>query len=148
MGTTNKDFLNQNKLKLILILISLHSIAVGTGLIFVPGKLFSFFGLAIPTEKFFSVQGGVFHYVMAIAYFMGAKWHDRYNGIIQFSIIAKLMGALFLTIFYFLVEQAWIILFSGIIDLLMGLGILWSYFDSQWDFNKMDLEFTGFDFSP
>ena len=138
MATINSKWLYQNQFKLILILISLHSFAVGTGLIFAPGKLFTVFGLSAPTERFFPVQGGVFHYVMAIIYFIAAKGLDRNRNIILITIMAKCLGALFLIMFHFLVEQAWIILFSGILDLMMALIAAWYYYNSFVDFNTED----------
>ena len=129
-----------NWLQIVLILMCLHSFTVGVALIFMPVKLMPFFGLTIPVEKFFPVQGGIFHIVMVLAYFIAALWYDRNQGLILFIILTKFLATIFLFSFYFLIEMAWIILFSGIADCLMGIAILWVYLNFYWD-----LDFTDWD---
>lgn len=146
MNKAVKYLSDLNWLQIILILVCLHSFMVGVGLIFMPGKLMPFFGLAVPVEKFFQVQGGIFHIVMAIAYFIAALWYDRNKGLILFIILSKFLATVFLFSFYFLVEMAWIILFSGIADCLMGLAILWIYLKFYWDLDFTDWDYSGFNY--
>ena len=135
-----------NWLQIILILVCLHSITVGVALIFMPVKLMPFFGLTIPVEKFFPAQGGIFHIVMALAYFIAALWYNRNQGLILFIILAKFIATIFLFSFYFLVEMAWIILFSGIADCLMGIAILWIYLNYCWDLDFTDWDYSGLEY--
>ena len=146
MKKTIKYLTSLNWLQIILILMCLHSFIVGVALIFTPGKLMPFFGLAVPVEKFFQVQGGVFHIVMAMAYFIAALWYDRNQGLLLFIILAKFLAAIFLFSFYFLVEMAWTILFSGIVDCLMGLTILWAYLNFYWDMDFTDWDYSDFNY--
>lgn len=142
-----KYFNDLNWLKIILILVSLHSLLVGTLLIVLPGKSMPFFGFCVPVEKFFQLQGGVFHYVMAVGYFMAAIWYNRYHGLILLAIIAKFFSTIFLFSFYLLVNQVWVVLFSGIVDCLMGLAILWGSLDFHWDLDYTNWDLSDFKFN-
>jgi len=119
---------NQDKvLTTILWLVAIHSVMVGLGLIFMPSDLMELLGFNVCTERFFPTQGGVFHIIMAIAYTMGATRLPKFECMISFSIIVKFCATLFLLIYYLVVAQTWMILFSGIADCLMGMAILWAY---------------------
>ncbi|OQX77633.1 MAG: hypothetical protein B6D61_06890 [Bacteroidetes bacterium 4484_249] len=74
-------------LKLFLWLIAIHSFMVGMLLIFLPAADLAFFGFNV-IEKFFSIQGGVFHVVMSIAYVIAATNHSKSDLLIYFSIAA------------------------------------------------------------
>jgi len=138
MKKSAKIICDLNWLQIVLILVCLHSFVVGVALIFMPEKFMPVFGLNIPVEKFFPFQGGVFHIVMAIAYFIAALWYDRNQGLLLFIILAKFSATIFLFSFYFLVKMAWIVLASGIMDCLMGIIILWIYLNLYWDLDLTD----------
>ncbi|UCG27528.1 MAG: hypothetical protein JSV24_11230 [Bacteroidales bacterium] len=141
MSKIVKFIFRKDWLKPILILVSVHSFAIGSGLIFMPGKLMPFWGLTVPAENFFQIQGGILHYILAIAYFMAATGYNRYQGLLILAIITKFLATLFLFSFYLFVERAWIILVSGIIDYLMGLTILWGFLHFHWNMNDIDIDF-------
>ncbi len=113
----------RSRLVLVLWLVGIHSFVVGIGLIVLPAPAVPFFGFTPFAEKFFPVQGGVFHLVMTVAYIMAAVKPERYPGLIILSFVAKLMAATFLLSYYFLVDSIWMVLVSGIGDGLMGVVI-------------------------
>ena len=101
-------------------LVALHSFATGLGLIFLPGELFEKLGYNMITERFFAVQGGVFHIVMCIAYMMAAFGKERYEGVVYMSVIAKIFATFFLLTYSFIITWILVVFLSGIFDLLMG----------------------------
>lgn len=114
-------------LKYFLILVSLHSLAVGAGLIILPGEMMKDFGYGTIDENFFRVQGGVFHIVMVVAYMMAALKLEKNGCMTKFAIIAKFMAAVFLFAYYFFVDPIIVVLLSGVGDLLMAVIILYLY---------------------
>jgi hypothetical protein len=116
-----------SRLSLILWIVALHSFCVGVGLILMPPEAMQFFGFNYYREKFFPVQGGVFHIVMSVAYVMAAFRIEQFRGLIYLSVIAKFMAAVFLFAFYFLMQNIWSVLFSAVIDGIMGGLILWAF---------------------
>lgn len=108
-------------------LVMLHSLGVGIGLIFMPGSWMSFFGFEPYVQNFYQAQGGIFHIVMCVAYSIAAIDNKKYEVLISFSIIAKFIAFVFLLLYFVLVDQAWIIIFSSIGDGLMGTVILLLY---------------------
>ena len=107
-------------------LIALHSIGFGISLIILPIPVIELFGFHL-MEKFFAVQGGVFHIVVSLAYIMAALDLDRSAKLIVLSCTAKFMATLFLLSYYFFVNHIFMVVFSGIADCLMGLAILFTY---------------------
>ena len=114
-------------LELFLWLVALHSFLVGITLIVTPASVFVHFGYTAISEKFFPVQGGVFHIVLAIAYSMSARDVVHQHRMIMLSISAKIIATVFLFTYYFLITPIWVVLFSGVADGLMG-SILWYLF--------------------
>ncbi len=114
-------------LKWILILTSIHSFLVGVGLIFVTNQLRIYFGFAPSSEQFFQTQGGVFHIVMSVAYFLGGVNQTKYKALIEFSIIVKIFATVFLLTYFIFINSSILILFSGVTDCLMFLIILIYY---------------------
>ncbi len=108
-------------------LVALHSFATGLGLIFLPGGLFEKLGYNMISERFFAVQGGVFHIVMCIGYMMAAFGKERYEGVVYMSIIAKIFATFFLLTYSFVVTWILVVFLSGIFDLLMGVIIYFLY---------------------
>lgn len=114
---------NQSLLRILLWLIAIHSCVAGILLILLGPEQLSIFGFDIH-EKFFSTQGGVFHIVMSIAYFMGAETIGKSNQIISFAIVAKFIATLFLLSYFLFKNHIWMVLISGIGDFLMGIVLL------------------------
>ncbi|MDP4282358.1 MAG: hypothetical protein Q8867_09450 [Bacteroidota bacterium] len=109
-------------LKWILWLIALHSIGFGISLIVLPVSVIEWFGFRLE-EKFFAVQGGVFHLVVSIAYIMAALDLKHSSRLIILSCSAKFSATLFLISYYLFEKQIFMVLFSGIADGFMGLAI-------------------------
>ncbi len=114
-------------LNLLLYLLSIHSICVGLALIFTPAEVFAFFGYFPVTERFFPIQGGIFHIIMGIAYYMAARLSDKEQGLILLTIVAKFMATIFLIVYFLLIHHVWMVLLSGIVDGLMAAVILIVY---------------------
>ena len=108
-------------------LVALHSFATGLGLVFLPGELFEKLGYSIITERFFAVQGGIFHIVMCIGYLMAAFGKEKFEGVVYLSIIAKLFATFFLLTYSFAVTWILVVFLSGIFDFLMGVIIYCLY---------------------
>jgi len=108
-------------------LVALHSFATGLGLIFLPGELFEKLGYSLISERFFTVQGGVFHIVMCIGYLMAANGRERFEGVVYLSITAKLFATFFLLIYSLSVSWILVVFLSGIIDFFMGIIIYFLY---------------------
>jgi hypothetical protein len=113
-------------LRWILWLIAIHSICYGLALIIFPASFFSFFGFDLP-EKFFADQGGVFHLIISAAYIMAARDLQHSRKLIFLSYFTKFSATVFLISYFLFAGRLWIILFSGILDFLMGLAILLAY---------------------
>ena len=113
-------------LKWILWLVAIHSFGFGISLIVLPISVIEFFGFQL-AEKFFAVQGGVFHIVVSLAYIMAARDLDNSKNLIILSCTAKFMATLFLLSYFFFVSHIFMVIFSGIADFFMGLAILLTY---------------------
>ena len=114
-------------LKVFLVLIAIHSACVGVGLVALPLRLFDFFGFQEYQGGFFKIQGGIFHLIMAFVYIQASRDPVKNANMIYLTIIAKTVATVFLLSYYFFLEKAWMVLISGIADLLMGLLILFLY---------------------
>ncbi len=108
-------------------LVAAHSLSTGLGLIFLPSGLFEKLGYSMITERFFAVQGGVFHIVMCIGYLMAAIKKEKYEGVVHLAIIAKLFATVFLITYSVVTVWIWVVFLSGIFDLLMGVFIYFLY---------------------
>ncbi len=108
-------------------LMALHSFGVALGLIFLPTKLLLLFGFYGYSGRFFQIQAGVFHIVMAAAYLMAAYQIERSPGLIQFSIYAKTIAFIFLLTSFIFFTQGWMILLSALVDGLMALILFLLY---------------------
>ena len=113
-------------LKWILWLVAIHSIGFGISLIVLPISVIEFFGFKL-AEKFFAVQGGVFHIVVSLVYIMAALDLRKACRMIIISCTAKFMATLFLISYFLFVRPIFMIAFSGIVDFLMGIAILTLY---------------------
>ena len=112
-----------SRLTVFLQLVALHSLAVGLAMIIIPPPYLANFGFEKETTCFFQVQGGVFHLVMCVAYFMAAKNLNRSSLMVRFIISAKTMAFIFLLVYFAYVETILVIFLSAIGDGLMALII-------------------------
>lgn len=113
-------------LQWVLLLIACHSIGFGLALVILPIDLIELFGFHL-YEKFFAVQGGVFHLVISAAYIMAAWNPDSSGRLIFLSCFTKFSGTIFLLSYFAFEKQIFMVFIAGIGDLLMGLAILFSY---------------------
>jgi hypothetical protein len=115
------------KLKYALWLIAIHSFVVGICLIFLPSSLLPVFGFEVHPGNFFRAQGGIFHIVLSVVYIMAAvDIYESYKLVIV-SVTAKMIATVFLLTYYFAVNDIWTVLFSGIVDFIMGLILIFLY---------------------
>ena len=113
-------------LGIFLILVAIHSIVVGICLIASPVSFIEYLGFPMK-EKFYAVQGGVFHLVVSVAYLMAARDIKHEKSLVVFSFCAKFIAVIFLFIYYFAVNPIPLVLISGIGDLIMGAVIYWLF---------------------
>ncbi|MEA1979990.1 MAG: hypothetical protein U9N54_03340 [candidate division Zixibacteria bacterium] len=113
----------RSRLTLVLWLVGIHSFLVGVGLIAWPATLPELFGFKPSLERFFTVQAGVFHIVMAVAYIMAAVDVDKCSCLVVFSIIVKGMATVFLITYFLAVDRIWLVLVSALGDGVMGVVI-------------------------
>ncbi len=102
------------------VLVALHSYAVGAFLVFATewGAAFGGFGAVSPL--FFASQAGIFHFVLATAYLV--EWF-RYGGVV-ILLAGKATAVVFLVAMWALGTEAWSVPFSALGDGLMGLAAL------------------------
>lgn len=102
------------------VLVALHSCAVGAFLLFATewGARFGGFGGVSPL--FFARQAGIFHFVLATAYLV--EWF-RYGGVV-ILLAGKATAVVFLVAMWALGTDAWSVPFSALGDGLMGLAAL------------------------
>ena len=117
MKKFNIEMLSSIFLKLIFV----HSFIIGILLISLPSNTMVLFGFQPDCERFFRMQGGVFHIIISVFYLITSfdvKKH-RYNLI--FIIFIKISAFLFLIIYYAFILSGVTVLLSGLADLTMGL---------------------------
>jgi len=117
-------FKNVNLFRLLLQLIAVHSFFVGLGLIVLPFGVLSWLGFTVDPYRFFSTQGGVFHLVMCIAYWMAARNPLNEKSLLIFIISAKWVALVFLSLYFIFMEMVAVVAISAISDGLMGLLVL------------------------
>jgi hypothetical protein len=110
----------------ILWLIAIHSICFGLALIVFPAGWIEIFGFQLQ-EKFFADQGGVFHLIISLAYIMAALDPENSKKFVILSCVTKFTAAVFLFSYFLFDRQIFMVLVSGVGDLLMGLAIFISY---------------------
>jgi hypothetical protein len=113
-------------LQWVLWLIACHSIGFGLALIILPIDIIEIFGFTL-AEKFFAVQGGVFHLIISAAYIMAARDPENSSKLIFLSCFTKFSATVFLFLYYIFEKHIFMVLTAGVADLLMGLAILLSY---------------------
>jgi hypothetical protein len=114
-------------LKWFLVVVALHTFAVGVVLLSAGNGVMEFFGFPPLESRFFQMQGGVFHLLVPYVYYKASRAPERYIYLIGFSVVMKLTAAVFLFSYFFFIESIVIVLLSGIIDLGMGMIIALLY---------------------
>jgi hypothetical protein len=99
------------------ILVALHTFAVGAGLFFVPGWALRFGGWQVIPPLFFPRQAGIFHFILGIAYL---EEHRRSGGV-SLLIMAKTFAVVFLLGATVLADVPWFVTAAGVGDGLMAL---------------------------
>ena len=94
-----------SRLSVLLWLVALHSLVVGLGLVLVPPETMQLFGYGPYQERFFSVQAGVFHFVLVVAYALAAARPRRFPGLLLLSVAAKFMATAFLALYFVMVVE-------------------------------------------
>lgn len=117
--------INGKYFKVVLLLTSLHTLCIGIALVVLPNNIMELFGFTELWGRFFRTQGGVFHLVMAMGYFIAAMDIPNNPKFIQYIILVKFCATVFLVIYYLFVEAIIVVLLSGIVDFLIGLVILY-----------------------
>jgi len=108
-------------------LVAIHSFLVGIGLIVLPSSAFEFLGFDPTFDRFFSTQGGVFHIAMSVGYAMAGYDKIKYEQLIVFTIVVKFIATIFLIAYFVFISSHWMIILSGISDLLMGVIVMYLY---------------------
>jgi hypothetical protein len=101
------------------LLVSLHSLLIGMGLMVATDWILDFAGWGHVDHLFFPRQSGVFHVIVAVGYW----WEHRRHGTIFLMILAKSAAVVFLLVMSPW-KEAWSVPFSGIADGLMLVGML------------------------
>jgi len=103
-------------------LVSLHSYAIGVGLLLLPRLTLPFGGFALPQDLFFVHQGGVFHLVVATGYLM--EWHAHRS--VTFMAMTQCLATLFLAASWLLIpDPPWLVPASALQDGALAAAALW-----------------------
>lgn len=106
-------------LRWLLVLVALHSYAVGFFLLFLTEWGARFGGFGVVTPPFFARQAGIFHFVLATGYVIE---QFRYGGV-ALVLTAKATAVVFLVAMVLAGVDAWSVPLSALGDGLMGLAI-------------------------
>lgn len=127
-------------LKLFLILTAIHSLAVGLGLIVLPNSMIELFGFVNQSDRFFRTQGGVFHIVMALGYYIASRRPSECDYMIYFIIAVKLIATIFLLSYYIFITPIITVILSGIADFAMALAIYYLQKASKFELKQSGKE--------
>ena len=111
-------------LSILLYLIALHSFIVGVVLLVIPFETLEYFGYQNYQGTFFKIQGGVFHLVMSLVYFLAARDLNKNRILVYLTIIFKFIATAFLFSYYLFIDRIWMVAASGAGDLIMGVLVL------------------------
>lgn len=103
----------------LVVLIALHSYAVGFGLLFLTEWATRLGGWDRPAPLFFARQAGVFHFLLASAYLL--EYFRR--GSVTLLLAAKATAVVFLTAMMLVEPAPWLVPLSAAADGLMGLAV-------------------------
>jgi hypothetical protein len=104
--------------RIFVILVSLHTFAVGAGLFFVPAWALGVGGWQVIPPLFFPRQAGIFHFILGIAYL---EEHRRFGGV-SLLVLAKSFAVVFLIGSALLASVPWFVPAAGVGDGLMALA--------------------------
>jgi len=107
--------------KWLVVLIALHSYAVGFFLLFLTEWGVAFGGWDNVTTLFFPRQAGIFHVVIATGYLIE---YFRYRGVVL-MVCAKFTAVVFLLAMMAVGDAPWAVPLSALGDGLMGVAVLW-----------------------
>ena len=100
------------------LLVALHSFAIGIMLMFTTSWVLAFAGWDEVSHLFFPRQSGAFHVILASGY----MWEYRRHGTIGLMLLAKAVAVVFLLVMSPW-KEAWSVPFSGVFDGLMLVGM-------------------------
>ncbi len=103
----------------LVVLITLHTLAIGIGLLAAPEWALRFGGWVAIPPPFFPRQAGVFHLVLGTGYLLELV---RLRGV-TLLLVAKACGATFLIAATVFGSVPWFVTFAGVADGLMGLAV-------------------------
>ena len=103
------------------ILVALHTFAVGAGLFFVPAWALGIGGWREIPPLFFPRQAGIFHFILGIAYL---EEHRRFGGV-SLLVMAKTFAVVFLLGATVLADVPWFVTAAGVGDGLMAVVAWW-----------------------
>ena len=101
---------------LLLWAVALHSALVGLGLIGLGPDVLTRFGFGSVSERFFAVQGGVFHLVMVMFYVSAARDPVGRRLLVRLIVATKTVAFLFLITYYLAVDPIPAVLLSALAD--------------------------------
>lgn len=104
----------------LVVLIAIHSAAIGLGAIVATRWGLEFSGFAGATPLFFPRQVGIFHVLAAAAYLIEYR---KYGGV-TILLTAKCLAVVFLTSAMILDDLPWVVPFSAAADAAMGIVVL------------------------
>ncbi|MBI3091525.1 MAG: hypothetical protein HYY96_12740 [Candidatus Tectomicrobia bacterium] len=110
--------------RLVMGLVSLHSLVLGLLLYFFTAPVLQAFGFQQGPSLFYPRQSGVFLFILGIAYLLPAVDLRRFRAFAWFTVVSKLCAVLFLYGEVLVFRASRIVLLAGIGDTLMGLVIL------------------------
>jgi hypothetical protein len=113
--------LSQNHVRILVSLVSLHSILVGTMFILAPQWTMRFAGWRAIDPTFFAYQAGIFHIVLAVSYLLEYR---QYRGV-SVLVTAKAIAFVFLITATVIDPIPWAVWTSGILDGIMGAVVWW-----------------------
>lgn len=111
-------------LRVVMALVSLHSLLLGLALYFFTAPVLRAFGFLAGPSLFYPRQSGVFLFILGIAYLLPAVDLRRFRAFAWFALVSKLCAVLFLYGEVLVFHASLIVLLAGIGDTLMGLVIL------------------------
>jgi hypothetical protein len=104
----------------LVVLIALHTYAVGLALMFLTRWGAALGGWPTVEPLFFARQAGVFHLLLGTAYLVDYFRHRS----VLLLLVAKATAVVFLGVLTFVDQAPWVVPFSGAADGLMGLAVL------------------------
>jgi len=114
----------QRALKLIIVLISIHSFLLGIAMLFSPRVFTEFFGVASKGQFFWQSQSGIFLFILAIAYYLAYREIDRSRILVNFLVLSKALAAVFLLTHWIFFNAPDSIALAAAGDGIMGTSVL------------------------